>query len=426
MAGQAGTMEADRHISIDAVRGFAVLGILLMNIVGMGLPAFAYVDPTYAGGSTGADLWTWAVNNVLTDGKMRALFTMLFGASAVLIAERAERGKPGPAATHYRRMFWLFVIGMLHAYFLWWGDILVTYALAGLVIFPFRKLDWRWQLGIGVAVLAGLLGLNLFEARELAAMHAAATAPNAAPDAIKAWQDASQLVAPSAELGRQEIAGYRGGFLDALRVRSMAARLLQLYLMPTSEIPEAIGQMFVGMALFRTGFFTLRWSTRAYLGMVAVGYLLAAPATAWLTWKIWNAGFEPLTLNRLEDWQQVTRPLIALAHAGVILLIVRSGAAQALVNRLAAAGRMAFSNYLMTSIITTFVFCGFGLGLFGKLSRFQELAVAAGVWAFILVWSKPWLARFHYGPFEWAWRSLVRWRPQPFIRAHSQPAAAVT
>jgi len=423
---QAGTTGAGRHISIDAVRGFAVLGILLMNIVGMGLPAFAYVDPTYAGGSTGADLWTWAVNNVLTDGKMRALFTMLFGASAVLIAQRAEGGKPGPAATHYRRMLWLFLFGMVHAYFLWWGDILVTYALAGLVIFPFRKLGWRLQLGIGVAVLAALLGLNLFEARELTAMHTAAMAPGATPDAVRAWQEASQIVAPSANLGRQEIAGYRGGFLDALRVRSLAARLLQLYLMPTSEIPEAIGQMFVGMALFRTGFFTLRWSSRAYLVMIAVGYLIAAPVTAWLAWTIWKAGFEPLTLNRLEDWQQLTRPLIGLAHASVILLIVRSGAAQALVGRLAAAGRMAFSNYLMTSIITTLLFDGFGLGLYGRLSRFQELAVVASVWVFILVWSKPWLARFHYGPFEWAWRSLVRWSPQPFVRARSRPAAAAT
>ena len=413
----------ERHISIDAVRGFAVLGILLMNIVGMGLPAFAYLDPTYAGGSTGADLWTWAVNNVLTDGKMRALFTMLFGASAVLIAERAEASHPGPAATHYRRMFWLFVIGMIHAYFLWWGDILVTYALAGLVIFPFRKLDWRVQLGIGVAVLAALLGLNLFEARALAAMQAAAQAPNATPDALQTWQAASQLVAPSADLGHQEIAGYRGGFLDALRVRAMASRLIQLYLMPTSEIPEAIGQMFVGMALFRTGFFTLRWSSRAYLAVIGVGYLIAVPVTAWIAWKIWQAGFEPLTLNRLEDWQQVTRPLIGLAHASVILLLVRSGAAQGVATRLAAAGRMAFSNYLMTSIITTLVFCGFGLGLYGKLSRFGELAVVAGVWVFILAWSKPWLARFHYGPFEWAWRSLVRWSPQAFVRRPSALAA---
>ncbi|HLZ77373.1 DUF418 domain-containing protein [Phenylobacterium sp.] len=416
MPGAAGGAEADRHISIDAVRGFAVLGILLMNIVGMGMPAFAYLDPTYAGGSTGADLWTWAVNNVLTDGKMRALFTMLFGASAVLIAERAEGGRPGPMATHYRRMFWLFVIGMIHAYFLWWGDILVTYALAGLVIFPFRKLSWKVQLGVGVAILAVLLGANLVVADQLIAMHAAATAPGASPDAIKSWQEASQLVAPSAQMGQLEIAGYRGGFMDALRVRALAARLIQTYLMPTGEIPEAIGQMFVGMALFRTGFFTLGWSSRAYGAMIAVGYLLAVPVTAWIAWMIWRAGFEPLTINKLEDWQQVTRLLIGLAHASVLLLIVRAGAAQAVIDRLAAAGRMAFSNYLGTSIITTLVFDGFGLGLYGRLSRFQELIVVAGVWVFILAWSKPWLARFYYGPFEWVWRSLVRWKPQPFLR----------
>ena len=414
----------ERHLSIDAVRGFAVLGILLMNIVGMGLPAFAYVDPTYAGMTGPADLWTWAVNNVLTDGKMRALFTMLFGASTVLIADRAEGGRPGPIQTHYRRMAWLFAFGMVHAYFLWWGDILTCYAVAGLVIFPFRKLDVRAQIGVGVAILAALLAYNLREASQLEALHAAAVAPGAPASAVKAWQDVSLVVAPSKSLGLQQIAGFGGGFMDALRARTQMAMIMQLGLMPTDSLPEAIGQMFIGMALFRAGFFTLRWSSRAYAAMIAVGYLIAVPATAWTAWMIWKSGFEPLTLHRWEVWQQVSRPLIALAHASVLLLVIRAGLAGALVNRLAAAGRMAFSNYLMTSVITTLVFCGFGLGLYGKLSRFGLLGVVAGVWAFILVWSLPLLARFHYGPFEWAWRSLVRWRPQPFLRPAAQPTTA--
>lgn len=415
---------AERHLSIDAVRGFAVLGILLMNIVGMGLPAFAYINPTYAGWHGPADLWTWAVNNVLTDGKMRALFTMLFGASTVLIAERAEGGRPGPVQTHYRRMFWLFGFGMIHAYFLWWGDILTCYAVAGLFIFPFRKIDVRLQIGLGIAILLGYLAYNLYGASQLEALHAAAFAPGASPDAVKAWQDVALMVDAPKSLAAQQIAGFGGGFMDALAARMQMAQIMQLAFLPTDAVPEAIGQMFIGMALFRLGFFTLKWSTRAYAAMIVVGYLIAAPLMAWMAWIIWNSGFEALTLHRWEVWQQIGRPLIALADASVLLLVIRSGALSGLVDRLAAAGRMAFSNYLMTSVITTLVFCGFGLGLYGKLSRFEQLGVVAGVWAFILVWSQPWLARFHYGPFEWAWRSLVRWSPQPFVKGQVKPAAA--
>jgi len=408
----------DRHISIDAVRGVAILGILLMNIVGMGLPTFAYINPTYAGGHEGADLWTWAINNVLTDGKMRALFTMLFGASTVLIASRAAVGTGlGPAQTHYRRLFWMFVIGMLHAYFLWYGDILVTYALAGVFIFPFRKLKPRLQIAIGVAVLTALLGYHLFETAAMEAMKAAASAPGAGPAALSAWQEASFLINPPAEMGQQELALFRGDFFQALQARTQVASLLQTTIMPTDEIPEAIGQMFIGMGLFQTGFFTLGWSSRAYGALIAVGYGLAVPVTAVLTWLIWKNDFEPLRLHALEVWQAPTRPIIALAHASVLLLIIRAGALKALTERLAAAGRMAFSNYLMTSIITSTVFCGYGLGLYGHLSRFEQLGVVFAVWAFILIWSKPWLEKFQYGPFEWLWRSLVQWKRQPFRKA---------
>ncbi len=406
----------ERHISIDAVRGFALLGILLMNIVGMGLPTFAYVNPAFAGGHEGADLWTWAVNNVLTDGKMRALFTMLFGASTVLIAERAEGGRPGPAQTHYRRMFWLLVIGMLHAYLLWFGDILVCYALAGLVIFPFRRLDVRVQFAVGAGVLAALFGFHLWETAQLEAIYAGAQAPGASAAALKAWNDISILVDPPASMAAEQIAGFGGGFMEALKARATVSLLLQTTIMPTDEIPEAIGQMFIGMALFRTGFFTLGWSTRAYGRVLIAGYLVAAPATAVLAWLIWKSGFEPIRLHALAVWQAPARPFVALAHGALLLLIVRSATAPRLIERLAAAGRMAFSNYLMTSVITTLVFCGFGLGLYGQLSRFEQLGVVVAVWAFILLWSKPWLARFHYGPFEWAWRSLVKWSPQPFVR----------
>ena len=413
-----------RYQSIDAVRGFAVLGILLMNIVGMGMPAFAYIDPTYYGGSHGADLWTWAINNVLTDGKMRGLFTILFGASTVLIAQRAEDGKPGPLETHYRRMFWLFVFGMVHAYLFWWGDILVCYALAGLFIFPVRKLDPKVLIALGATVLVALLAYNAIQDAHIVALHAAAIAPGASAAAIQAWKEASVTVVLPQELKAQQIAGFGGGFMDALKSRAQMALFLQLMLNPTDYMPEAVGNMLVGMGLFRLGYFTLGWSTRAYLALIAFGYLVAAPITAWLAYDMWKSGFDPVVLHQLGDYQQATRPFIALAHGSVLLLIIRAGALTGLIDRLSAAGRMAFSNYLMTSIITTFVFCGFGFGLYGKLSRFELLYVVVGVWAFMLIWSKPWMARFHYGPFEWMWRSLVRWKPQHFVKDRVKPVPA--
>jgi len=409
----------ERQTSIDAVRGFAVLGILVMNIVGMGLPVFAYIDPTYAGGSTGGDLAMWAINFVITDGKMRGLFTMLFGASMVLIADRAEGARLGPNNTHYRRMFWLMLFGFAHAYLFWFGDILVCYAVAGAIAFLFRNLRPHLLIALGAAILLALLALQVISGHNIAEIRAAAAAPGATPEALARWAEARTLVDPPASLGELQTRGMLGGFMDAFQARAMVNAILYVSFFPF-EVIEAVGQMLIGIALYRLGFFSLRWSTGQYLTVAAFGYLVAAPATAYLAWQTIQANFDPVELNFASAWSAAPRPFIALAHASVLLLIVRSGVAAALVNRLAAAGRMALSNYLMTSIITTLVFCGFGLGLFSKLSRAELMYVVLGVWAFMLIWSKPWLARFHYGPFEWVWRSLVQGRAQPW----GKPAGA--
>lgn len=408
------TTATERYQSIDAVRGFAVLGILLMNIVGMGLPTFAYVDPTYLGPLDGANFWVWAVNFVVTDGKMRALFTMLFGASMLLIADRAEGRNPGPWSTHYRRMFWLFVIGMLHAYLLFFGDILVCYAIAGAIAFFFRKLPAKGLIALGVLVLITLLAKTVFEAEYLKGVAAAVAGGTATPEQLRIWKEVQLLLNAPRSMGQEEIRWMTGDFFDALRSRARAAWIVQRSYLPMDAIPEAVGQILIGAGLFRLGFFTLSWSSRAYAAMIAIGYLIAAPFAAWLAWSMVQVDFEPVQRHFFEVLGAAPRPLIALAHASLLMLVIRAGAVTWLINRLEAAGRMAFSNYLMTSIITTFVFCGFGFGLYGQLERYELYYVVLGVWAFILLWSRPWLARFHYGPFEWLWRSLVMWKPQAF------------
>ena len=410
------TIATERYQSIDAVRGFAVLGILLMNIVGMGMPTFAYVDPTYYGDLHGANFWVWAINFVVTDGKMRGLFTMLFGASMLLIADRAEGRKPGPMETHYRRAFWLLIIGFIHAYFLFFGDILVCYAIAGAVAFLFRKLPPKMLIGVGAVILIALLTRSVIEAEHIKALQAAIAGGAATPAQAAQWQELQLFLNAPKSMGQEEISWMQGDFFTALKSRVRAAMIVQLGFLPLDGIPEAVGQMLIGAGLFRLGFFTLGWSSRAYATMIAIGYLIGVPVMIWLCWSTVQADFEPVKQHAYFALTAGPRPFIALAHASVLMLIIRAGALKGLVGRLAAAGRMAFSNYLMTSIITTFIFCGFGFGLYGELERHQLYYVVAGVWAFILIWSKPWLARFHYGPFEWVWRSLVMWKPQPFVK----------
>lgn len=403
----------ERHLTMDAVRGFAVLGILLMNIVGMGLPSYAYISPAYYGGDTGANLAAWALAYVLVDGKMRALFTLLFGASLLLIADAAEGRTPGPAGTHYRRMFWLLLFGLIHAWALWFGDILVSYAIAGSLAFLLRDQPPRRLIGIGLVILGLLMAWSLMGHFHFAQMRALAETPGAAPELVKAWQEAQAQLAPTAESATKEIAGYRGGFIDAFYARLPMLQFFYFYLLPTVFIWEALAFMCLGMALFRLGFFTGVWATAVYARLAAVlipvGIVFGAPLAA----KLWMTRWDPVTALATDALAMPIHLVMGLGYAAAVIAVVKSGALKRVIGRLAAAGRMAFTNYLGASLITTTLFYGYGLGLFARFERAELYLIVLAVWSFQLAVSKPWLERFNYGPFEWAWRSLVKWQPQP-------------
>ncbi|MFC3712479.1 DUF418 domain-containing protein [Sphingoaurantiacus capsulatus] len=405
-----------RYQSLDAVRGFAVLGILLMNIVGMGLPAFAYMNPTVAGGDSGANLVAWALAYVLVDGKMRALFTLMFGASLLLIADAAEGKSPGAAGTHYRRMFWLLLFGMIHAWAIWFGDILVTYALAGSLAFLFRNMPPRRMIGTGLVILGLLMAWNFMGHFHFVQMRALAEAPGAAPELVAAWKTAYAELAPSGAAVAREIAGYRGGVMDVFHIRAETVIFFQTFLIPTNFVWEALGFMCIGMALFRLGFFTGAWETRTYAKLAAVlipvGIVFGAP----LAGKLWMVRWDPVTTFATDALAIPVHLAMGIGYAAVVIAIVKSGALKGAVERLAAAGRMAFTNYLGASLITTTLFYGYGFGLYGRFERAELYWVVFSVWAFQLTFSKPWLDRFNYGPFEWLWRSLVKMELQPMRR----------
>ena len=407
---------------LDAVRGVAVLGILLLNIIDLAMPGYAYVDPRFYGGATGPNWWAWALAYVVADGKMRGMFTMLFGASTVLIAERARASGQAPALVHYARMATLFVIGMLHAYLIWSGDILVLYAVCGAVIFAARR--WRppLLLTVGIALLAFKLINGITAYAQVDALRTAASRPGASSSEKVPWQAFQAHAAPSPSSIPGELASHRGTYAQALAERFRTTIFMQTVINAQALI-DTLGLMLIGMALYLTGFFSGVWTERSYwiaAAPIPLVWLCYIPLITWLE----RTGHSPLTMIATEAIQlTLLRPVLSLGYAALVVLFIQSNKGRRLADRLVATGRMAFSNYLSTSILGTLLFNGYGLGWYGYLERWQCFPVVVAMWLLMLAWSKPWLERFAYGPFEWIWRSLARGHLQPF-RRHSRTANA--
>lgn len=363
------------------------MGILLMNIVSFSMPSDAYVNPAAYGGADAADAASWAVMFVLVDSKMRGLFTILFGASMLLIYERAEAAGEDGARVHRRRMGWLLVFGLLHYFLIWWGDILTLYALCGLagmslLLFDAGELRRTaiWAIGGNFVLLAGLM-------------------------ATLYWQ-AMPAFDPEAVLAELEL--YRGGYTGILFDRFGENLFDPLELILVSG-PETIGLMAIGMILMKNGFLTGEWESARYRALMWRAYAIGIPGSIALAAWVWSTRFEGLaTLGAFLAWSLPFRIATMLGHAALAMLAIRRFAGGALLLRIEAAGQAAFSNYLGTSILMSLLFNGYGFGWFGHLSRWQAYCVAPAMWIAMLLWSKPWLDRFRYGPFEWAWRSLAR------------------
>ncbi len=405
--------KSERLITLDAMRGFAVMGILAMNIVAFAMPEMAYVSPRAYGGETTSDLAAWAFGFILFDGKMRGLFSILFGASMLLIIDRAETTGQDPRSIHLRRMAWLAVFGLCHYYFIWWGDILFLYAAVGCVAFRFRKWQPRrlikWALGL---FTLGAVLTSLFFGAQLAL---ASAADDPASPMAEAGQGVREEYARIDGEVTAELALFRGPYLPILDERlDNAINPLVMVLM---SFLETLPLMMIGMALFRNGFLTGAWSMSDYR-RIAMRWLPPGLAlTLLVAWLQWRADFDyVVAVNAFLAWAAPGRLMMTIAYAALLVLVIRGAAGSGLIARVAAAGRAAFSNYLGTSIVMTTVFYGYGLGLFGDVGRWTLYLVCLGMWALMLLWSKPWLDRFHYGPLEWLWRSLSRGALQPMRR----------
>lgn len=404
-------MQIARITSIDTVRGVAVLGILVMNIIGMAFAGAAYLNPMYTGGDDPANIALWAVAYVAVDGKMRALFAMLFGASLLLMAEGSPPDRQTPR--HVARMAVLFLFGMLHGSLLWSGDILLPFALAGLAIWPFRKLPLNRLFLAGVIALGLQAAINASFGMQALSAEAAATAPGASAVAIDTWNSLRSATWTAPEEVAHEIAMYRGSAADVLAIRHQAVLFARFFLLPFEFFVEAVGLMFIGMGLYRLGWWQGEFPVRHYIRVAALLKTIGLSLSAVLCWQFYSSGFAPAAFYFTDAARVLVAPMVSLGYAAALIVIVKSGAFPRLAARLAACGRMALSNYLLASILGNLIFTGVGLGLYASLSRPQVWLIVFAIWALQLAWSKPWLERFRYGPFEWLWRSLARWQRQP-------------
>ena len=416
------TTEAGPRIaSLDVVRGIAVMGILAMNIVAFGMPFQAYMNPLAYGMESAADYWSWVFSFIFIDGKMRGLFSFLFGASTLLVIERAEASGQSAASVHYRRMLWLLVFGLLHFYFIWFGDILASYALVGLLLYFFRKLGTRALVKWGVALV--IVQSLLFAAIAVGVTYLSqiATQPGADPANVREWQSMQQQFGIlSGQPLADKLALFRGSYAGLV-----GHRLGEQGLQPFTGIFffgwETLGYMLLGMAALKSGFFRGDWSVERYRKIALTGLAIAIPVYALLAWLLTRDGFSvPMILTVVMAATTPFRPVMVFAYAALIILLSRNGGA--LVDRIAATGRAAFTNYLGTSLLMTTLFYGYAVGRYGTMSRIELWIPVVAMWALMLLWSKPWLERFRYGPFEWLWRSLARWQFQPMRREASATA----
>mgnify|MGYP002394869548 CR=1 FL=1 len=417
---------SERIASIDVMRGIAVLGILVINIYAFSLPTAVLKNPPVAGGFTGADLATWIATHMLFYHKFMPIFSMLFGGGLILLASRLEsRGLP-VRGIYYRRILWLLLFGLCHAYLLWIGDILYFYAACGLLIYLFRKKSSRKLIILGVIFYLVVLPLQhglgrMFEFMRETADRAEITLAEggelneAEAGILEGWRSIRENLDPTEEQLAEEIEVYRDGYAGIAKHRAQA--LVWMHTMATLFyfLWRIGGLMLIGMGLMKMGFFSAARSARFYAWMLIICYLAGL--------SIVYLGMRRLIANDFDfiyvykegaAFNVIGGPLVALGHVSLVMLICKAGILSWLTNRLAAVGRMAFSNYISQTIICTTLFYGYGFGLFAGFGRFQLMGFVLAIWILQLVVSPIWLKRFRFGPLEWLWRTLTYGKAQPF------------
>ena len=428
LAAPAPVSEQVRISSVDTLRGFALLGILAMNIYSFALPGPAYESTVIYGGATGINRLIWYITYLFFQEKMMTIFSMLFGAGMILMMFRFRESGQDFKRFYFRRTFWLLMIAIVHAYFIWYGDVLFYYAVVGFILYFFRNLSARKLLliasivlfigifaQIGVGVMFSYMRENARETLDL--IDQGETLDEDKQKILDNWLEIEDGLMPDSESIAIEIAAYRGNYWANMGERSSTAISMQTMSFPFYLLWRIGAIMMIGMAMLKMGIFSAQRSRKFYLLMMILGYTIGLPLVYLGAVRMELHSFDLIRIYREDGlYNYVFSLAVVLGHIGLVMLICKSNILNWLKKSLAAVGRMALTNYLMDSIVFTTIFYGFGLGLFGRFERAQLMFFVLGMWIFQMIVSPLWLKYFKFGPAEWLWRSLTYKQFQPMRR----------
>lgn len=418
----------ERIDAIDKLRGIAVAGILVMNIYGFAMPFIAYGNPLAYGGTEWHNMATWHFTHVFFDQKFLPIFSMLFGAGLVMMTGRAEARGTKFGGIWYRRNFWLLLFGIAHAWLLWMGDILYHYALIGFLLYPLRNRSPRALIIIACAVfpIALLLGaaggvymqkLQVSAAEIQQLQEDGTELTEEQTTTLEEWNEMSKMLGPPEEIVTEDLAAYRGSYPEIFEFRKPTAAQMETSAALFFIIWRAGGIMLLGMALMKLGVLSGERSMAFYRKLMVAGYLIGLPLVLFSAYDLGAHSWDGMyAFQEGVRANYVGSVFVSLGHISVFLMIIKSGALANLMERFAAAGRMALTNYLMHSVILTTVFYGYGFGLYGTIPRFWQMGFVIAVVSFQLWYSPIWLKNHRFGPVEWLWRSLTYWKLQPLKR----------
>ena len=383
----------NRIHSLDLIRGFAVLGILIMNITSFSQINMAYMNPTIGAGLEGYNQYFHGFNYIFADTRFMSIFSMLFGAGVVLFTQRIEAKGKRVATLHYKRMFWLLLFGLIHAYFIWVGDILVAYAICGSLVFFFRKKSIRTLFIMAVILFLVPISLNFLTFNGMGE---------------KELESTFAFFYPSNEQIALETKIMQGSYLGQMPLRLENAIGLQTIVFMINTFWRTSAMMLLGMILYRKNILSADKSTAYYKNMIWVGFvpglIISIVGLNQVYSSEWSGSY---VMNIGANYKFISGLFMALGYIGLLIWIYKKGIFKKLQNRLQATGRMAFTNYISMSVICTLIFNGHGLGLFGTFDRLYQFLIVIAVWLIILIISPLVLKKFKHGPLEWLWRKLT-------------------